>query len=468
MKKIYNLKKIKKIHFVGIGGIGISAIAKMMMKEGKKVSGTDLVISEIAEELKAKGAKFYKGHNARYLGKDTDLVIYSPAVPKGNPERKKARKLKIPELSYPEVLGILSRGKRTIAVSGTNGKTTTTAFSGLMLEAAGFDPTVIVGSKVKTFKEGNLRMGKGKYFVVEGCEWRAHMLNLLPYGIVLTNIEEDHLDYYRDLNHIIKTFEEYIQKLPKDGFLVLNADDPVSRRLKFPNVKVLTYGIKNKAQLVARNIKVKKEKQLFDLVRDGKKLGAFSVFVPGRFNIYNALAASSMALELGVSVDTIKKVLEGFPGTWRRFERIGKRGGAQIILDYAHHPTAIRETIRATKEFYPKKRILVVFQPHQHSRTKKLFYDFISSFDEADLIILSEIFDVVGREKEKDRNISSKDLIRELIKRYRDRAIEKKVLYAKDLDETKKLVLKNFKKNDVVLIMGAGDIYKIGEELVRK
>jgi UDP-N-acetylmuramate--alanine ligase len=462
-----NLRKIKKVHLIGVGGIGVSAVANMMLDLGKDTSGSDMAESKIIKELEKKGLIFYLGHKSENLAPDVDLVVYSPAIPADNPERQKAKKLDIPELSYPQMLGQLGKDRKVVAVSGTNGKTTTTSLLGLILEAAHEDPLVIVGSKVKNFKEGNLRLGEGEYFVVEACEYRAHMLNLDPQIIVLTNIEEDHLDYYKNLDHIIETFQKYVDKLPQDGLLILNNDDPVSREMiQKPKCKVATYGIKNKADVMAKNIRVKGERQYFDLTCSGQKIEmTFSLLVPGIFNIYNALAATATALELGVAPEIIKKVLENFTGTWRRFEKVGERGGAIIISDYAHHPTAVQGTIRAARDFYPGRRLVVVFQPHQRNRTKNLFGRFVKSLEGADVVILSEIYDVAGREEAEDQDISSKDIARELEKRYGDKF--KKVLFACHLEETIKLILENIKPNDLVLVMGAGDIFQVAEELVK-
>jgi len=481
-----DFNKIKKIYFVGIGGIGLSAIAKMMLAKKKKVFGSDLKMSEITTDLRKQGAKIFKGHKRENLASDTDLLIYSPAVPENNPERIKARKLGIPQFSYPEFLGMLSRQYFTIAISGTNGKSTTTSILGLILEKAGFDPTVIVGSKVPQWK-GNSRLGKSAFnirvnprlypresafLVVEACEWRAHMLNLQPKIIVLTNIEKDHLDYYRNLNHIIKTFQKYINKLPKNGILVFNADDKNLKKLK-PKSKKITYGIKNRADVSAKNIALKNGKQEFDIIYSKLKIHV-STSIPGLFNVYNMLAAVSTALALNIKPKKIKESLESFFGIWRRFEIINadKCGYLRkftpkitLISDYAHHPTAIFKTIKAVKEFYPNRRIVSVFQPHLHSRTKKLFNDFVKSFDLADLIIISEIYDVAGRDNI-DRDISSKDLVKEISLRFKNRKLKSKIIfYGRNLKETKEILLKNIKPNDVVLIMGAGDIYKIVNNL---
>lgn len=430
--------KIKKIFFVGIGGIGVSALAKLFSAQGWKVSGSDKYSSEITDELKKRGIKVFIGHKEKNLDSDTDLVIYSAAVRPEIPERKKAAELRIKQLSYPEALGLISKDKYTIAVSGTHGKSTTTAMLGLILTEAGLDPTIIVGSKVKHLGwDENLRVGQSKYFVVEGCEWQAHMLELKPKIIVLTNIEKDHLDYYKTFKNLKQAFKKYVRKLPKNGLLVINADDKVCLEIaKSAKCKVVTYGIKN------------------------KPFPQFTLRIPGQFNVYNALAASTCALELGVKPEIIKKVLTNFKGIWRRFQKMGEYKGALIFSDYAHHPTAVKETLRATKETYPDRRLVVVYQPHHFDRTKRLFSSFVRAFDEADFVILNEIYDVPGREVA--RKISSRDLVRELKKR------KIKAVFSKDLKETKKILLRQVKKGDIVLIMGAGDIYQLSTVLVDK
>lgn len=457
-----NLKEIKKVYFVGIGGIGVSALAKMMLLLGKKVVGSDLSFSEITNDLEKKGAKIFIGHQKENLDKRTDLLIYSPAVPENNPERMVAKELNIQEISYPEFLGELSKDYFAIAVSGTNGKTTTTAMLGLILEKAGLDPTVIVGSEVKSFPEGNFRLGKSRYLVVEGCEWNAHMLKLHPQIIVLTNLEEDHLDYYKDLDDIIFHFQKYIDRLPKDGKLILNNDDQNLRPKLLAKNEVIKYGIKNLAEMMAGKIEVDAGCQKFDLII-GAKVCQIKLKIPGLFNVYNALAAATAAFKLGVKPEIIKETLENYTGAWRRFETrslVINNLSLDIISDYAHHPTAIQGTIKAAKEFYPGRRLFVVFQPHHHNRTKTLFNDFIKSFDLADIVIIPEIYGVAGRELKADENVSSKDLVKEVVER-----THKKIIYAKDLIETKKIILENIQDDDVLLIMGAGDIYKVAEEL---
>ena len=464
-------KKFKKVHIIGIGGIGVSAVAKMALKLGKKITGSDATFSEITQDLKNKGALIYLKHKKENLSLDTDLVIYSTAALENNPERICAKVLNIPQLSYPEFLGELSKEKYTIAISGTNGKSTTTSILGLILEKAKFDPLVIVGSKVgRSSWEENLRMGKSNYFVVEACEYQANMLNLHPQIIILTNIEEDHLDYYKDIKDIRNTFQKYIEKLPQNGILVINGDDENIKKLNFKNLTslIITFGQKKGTDFQIKNI-IKKSGQVKFILQNLKLKGLsnfkinesveFTLQIPGLFNIYNVVAASVVAIRLGISLNVIKNVLANFKGIWRRFEKVGEKKGAIIISDYAHTPTAIQGTISAARDFYPFRRIVVAFQPHHRDRTKKLFDDFIKSFDRADFLILNEIFDVEGREDKKDKDISSKDLIKEIKKRLAFK--NRQVLYGKNLEETKKLILKNLESNDLILLLGAGDIYKI-------
>src|SRR5688572_10391167 len=335
------LDSASRIHVIGAGGIGVSAVARLLRHEGKEVTGSDVSRNETVDELIAAGIPVAVGHKAENLPEGADLVVYSGAVPPTNPERIAASQRGLRQLSYFEFIGEFSKERWTIAVSGTNGKSTTTAMLGLMLERGGLDPTVIVGSKVRTFPGKNLRLGESKYFVIEACEHEANMLKLHPKMIVLTNIEEDHLDFYRDLGHIRDTFMEYVHALPSDGKLVLNADDHVSFYELGPTVPFVTYGMENPADYKASDLSVGNGRQMFRIARtkDGsaEQLGGFELGVPGKFNVMNALAAATAALELGCPVEAVASTLREFTGIWRRFERAGERGGAAIISDYGHH-----------------------------------------------------------------------------------------------------------------------------------
>src|SRR5512142_1514139 len=459
-----------RIHVVGAGGIGVSAVARLLLHEGKKVTGSDVTRNETVDELIALGIPVAVGHHAANLPADADLVVYSDAVPKANPERAEAERRGIRQLSYFGFLGEFSKERWTVAVSGTNGKSTTTALLGLMLERAGFEPTVIVGSKVASFPGKNLRIGRGKHFVVEADEYNAHMLSLAPQMIVLTNIEEDHLDFYRDLAHIRDTFKEYVRRLPPDGQLVLNADDHVCFYELAPTVPFTTYAMDNPADYVARHAAVTTGMQTFQVVRTrgGKEeaVGDFALGVPGRFNVMNALAAATAAIELGANVDAVKAVLREFTGIWRRFERVGERKGAIVVSDYGHHPTAVRGTLEAARSFYPDRRIVLAFQPHQRNRTRKLFDEFVASFDGADLVLLPEIYDVAGREAPEDRGVSSRGLVEATKARDAERGVRREVLFGGTLDETLARLEAIIRPDDLVLLVGAGDIYTLAKKLV--
>ncbi|MBU0732245.1 UDP-N-acetylmuramate--L-alanine ligase [Patescibacteria group bacterium] len=451
---------IKKVYIIGIGGIGISGLARIFNDMGKQVVGSDMVQSEITDEVKKEGIQVIIGQDGSKIDESYDLIVFSDAVPKDNPERLKVGELGLDdkEFSYFDAAAeLMKEYEYAIAVSGTHGKTTTCAMIAEIMIKAGLDPTVIVGSKIKKLNS-NARLGKDKkYFIIEACEHKEHMMRLSPKAIVMTNIEEDHLDYYRDLEHIEMTFQNFINKLPKDGgLLVKNNDDSESRNLGFDG-RIISYGIEEKADVMAKAIKIKDQVQEFKV---GKE--KFKLKVPGKFNVYNALSAIAMARELGIDDEIIHDALFEFEGTWRRFEYVCEYKGAQVISDYAHHPTAVSGLINAAKDFFPKKRIFIVFQPHQHNRTKKLYKKFIESFDGADFVILQEIFDVPGREEDEDQNISSKEMAKEVEKR------GKYVFYSPDFKKTKQLLDEHLEKDNVLLIVGAGDIYLLVEELCSK
>ncbi|MFH0779782.1 MAG: UDP-N-acetylmuramate--L-alanine ligase [Parcubacteria group bacterium] len=454
-----DLTKYKNVFVCDIGGIGVSAVARFLRSKGIAVTGSEPVKSELTEKLESEGVKIYYEQKAENVTFMYDLFVYSAAATADHPERVKAKELGIPQKSYFEFVGEMSRDYQTIAVSGTNGKSTTTAMIAGILIDAQKDPTVIVGSKFEKLND-NFRLGNSDLFLVEACEYRAHMLLIKPEKIVLTNIEEEHLDFFKDLNHIIQTFQQYVNNLRnEDNLLVYNNDDVNIRKLILPKCRRVSYGLIHGANVWADNIRKLPGKQLFEVVYYGQNLGEFELPVPGDFNIYNALAAIAFCLSLDIPLVVIKKSLAEYRGIWRRFE-IVKNDKITVISDYAHHPTAVRSTLKAAREFFPGRRIVAVFQPHQHSRTKKLFNDFLKSFESADVVVISEIFDVAGREVE-DTEISSKDLVDTI------HATEpnKPVFFAIDLNETVEKVNALVRDEDVVLVMGAGDIYKINAKI---
>lgn len=446
-------EKYKHVHFVGIGGIGMSALAKWFLHEGVQVSGSDLVMTNLTKDLEQRRAQIFSGQSAENISDTVDLVIYSPAVPETNTERQRALELGIEQKTNFEMLGEISKDFSTIVVTGTNGKSTTTAMLGLILQEAGYDPTVLVGSLVPGFKDGNFRHGKSRFFVVEGCEYRANMTLLEPEMIVLTNIEEDHLDYYRDLNHIKETFQSFVDKLQGKGLIMLNGDDQVSVSLK--TNRSVRYASKDSSatyHVLTRTVEGGKQ-----MVKTNH--GDLVLQVPGSFNVMNALAAMGAAMEIGVPFETCARALSTFTGIWRRFERLGTWQGADVISDYAHHPTAIRETITAAKEFFPERRLVLYFQPHHHNRTKELFEGFVETLSGADVLIVNEIYDVAGRNE--DHDVSS----RELVEKIQQLNPNKTALYVAGFDEAKIEIESVIKEQDVLLIMGAGDIDTFARKL---
>jgi UDP-N-acetylmuramate--alanine ligase len=436
-----------RIHFVGIGGIGVSALAQYYLATGYSVSGSDLARSEITKLLQKKGVKiFLEKHSEKNLPRNTDLVVYSPAVKKDNPVLKEARKLGIKCQSYPQVLRKLTKKYFTIAVAGTHGKSTTTAMLALVLIKAGLDPTVIVGTKLKEFGNSNFRMGKSKILVIEACEYGASFLNYFPQMIVLTNIEREHLDYFKNLNNILKAFQKFVQHLPKNGMLIVNRDDKNIQKI-----------LNKKLQLKTKNYSIKQ--------KEAKKLKKI-LMVPGEYNIYNALAALTAARAINVPDKISFKALSEFKGVWRRFEikKVMINGKlSKIISDYAHHPTEIKAALKAAREKFPSKKIWCVFQPHQFQRTFYFFKDFIDVFRMAlsknwvDKLIITDIYDVAGREdKEIRKRVSSEKLAQKIN--------EQQAIYIPTIKKAQEYLRKNLKGREAVIIMGAGDIFKLSEQ----
>jgi len=460
MKKI---KDLNKVHLIGIGGIGVSAVAKLLFDYGKEVSGSDAGgASDLTENLKSSGVKIFYNHATENVPDDADLVIYSSAVPSDNPERLAADRYSIEQLSYAEFLGELTLEKKTIAVSGTHGKSTTTAMIGKIFEKAGLDPTVIVGTKVPGF-DGNLRLGKSDLLILEACEWKANMLKLSPTTIVLTNVEEDHLDFYKDLTDIKNHFQKYLDSLPLDnGFLAYNGDDEnIAELTKTKGYVLSAWGLDNsEVDVLGKELTIKDHKQFF-IVNNF----TYSLTVPGNYNVYNALAAITVAKHFGIEDKIIASALEQFTGTWRRFEIVGSAKdvqGSLVISDYAHHPTAVSSVIKAAKDFYPDHRLVLLFQPHHYDRTAKLFDDFVKCFDRSDVAVICEVYDVLGRQEDGLHTVSSKDLVEAAKKNQPG----KEIIYAPNILESEKIISNLLQPNDVLLVVGAGDIDKVARDLI--
>lgn len=451
-----NMENVRRVHLVGVGGIGVSAVAAFLARRGIVTSGTDLELptSEILPE-----GDFREGHHPEMINASVDLLIYSDAVPASDPERVRARELGIPEMNFADSLGLLTAGRDTIAVSGTHGKSTTTALLGLLFEAAGADPDVFVGAVVPSWKR-NVRFGSGNGpFIVEADEYRAHMMALSPQSILITNLELDHPDYYRDIVHLLSTFSGFLAKLPQDATGIINADDAHARHAAAAmTAKKVTFSVNGDADLLLRTSSHNPAN--FSLRWRSVELGEFTTPLPGTYNKYNIAAALAAFLSRSDRTDVIAPVLKNFHGIGRRFEVLGEIEKTIVISDYAHHPTALRSVLDAARERYPGKRVLVVFRPHQQERTRKLFDQYVQVIDKIPDLLLLEIYDVPGRESAEP--ISSRELLRAA---FMD-ANDGRHRYAASLAEAEDLLRAEIGKWDVLLIIGAGDADKLARRLV--
>jgi UDP-N-acetylmuramate--alanine ligase len=469
-----NFLQTKKIHFIGIGGIGVSALARFFRARGAEVSGSDRTDFDGAKDLESRGIKVYTKHAAENVSAACEAVVYSSAVPEDNPELVLAREKGILALDYVEALARIMESKYGVAVSGTNGKTTTTAILGKILEKEGWDPLVVVGGKVPGW-DSNLRLpGSGipgveekfpnNIFVAEACEYRRNMLKLRPKAIVLTNLEPEHLDYFKDFDDLKSAFAEYVKNLPDDGVLVYNADDPAFADIaEKTNARKVSFSVNGSADVAAYSVTGSASGQVFRLRFEEEEFGVFTVHLPGLFNVYNAVAAAAAALALGAQEENIRLALGEFTGTWRRFEKVGMFKNKLVISDYAHHPTSVRGTIQAAREMYPDKKLFVIFQPHQKDRTIKMLSDFASALSTADGLLLAEIYEVAGR-NDAPKEVSSRDLKSAVESLHGNLAVG----YARDSKEAERIIREISDPYDIILIMGAGDIYTVAENLVKK
>ncbi len=431
-----NFESVKKVHCIGIGGIGVSAIARYFLSLGAVVTGTDVADSDLIEQLKKEGINIVIGHSSDYVRDSVDLVVYSPAVPKENPERIQAAKRDIVQMSYPEVLGEISKTRPTIAVTGMHGKSTTTAMLGVLFETAGLDPLVIVGTQVPQFEKENIRLSQSADapFIVEACEYRGHMNYLSPQMVVITNIEEEHLDFYRDIHHIIETFQEFVDRVPAEGTIVRLERDAILHPL----------------------MSAADELQCDPSVLD---IAGVSVPVPGEHNRENAALAYCAARMWGVKDDMLKAGLEAYSGIWRRFEVVGSYDDTTVISDYGHHPTEIRSTLQAARDAYPDKKLLLVFQPHQYDRTKKLFDDFIDELQKWDGVVVVDVYDVAGREELK--SVGSPNIVAALQDLTR-------VWFGGSVEDSQSVVERLASDFDVVVVMGAGTVDGVARRMTNK
>ena len=457
------LKEFKHIHCIGIGGIGLSAVAELLASRGCVVSGSDMKLSDVTAHLMSRGIKVYEGHDADHI-KGVDLIVYSAAVSPENPELIAAEAQGIPVVTRAEALGALMHDYPTsIAISGTHGKTTTTSMVSLILDNFKTDPTILIGGNLPQY-HGNVKIGKSDYFVTEACEYMDSFLSLRPKIEIILNIDSDHLDYFKDMEHIVNSFDKFAALIPNDGMIFAYDANPfVSGIIQNDELRdrVVTYGFSPHSDFYSSNIKFDNNGYpSFDVYNRGTLLGRVQLSVPGEHNISNAMASIACCYTLGVSIESMIETLKDFTGTQRRFDIIGETSNNVLIIDdYAHHPTEIKATLKAAQKM-PHGRLWCLFQPHTYTRTMALFDEFTKCFENADVLIMAEIY--AAREKNIHK-ISSRELINEI----KQQQPTKEAYYFNSLEEIATFVSNNAQPGDVVITMGAGDIYKVAELLMK-
>lgn len=445
------------IYFVGIGGIGMSAIAELLLSLGYRVSGSDVKLSPITQRLSSLGAFIFKGHRAEQLN-DADVVVTSTAIAKDNPEVVEAEKRCIRTIARAEMLAELMRIKYAIAVSGAHGKTSTTSMVATILNEAGLDPTVVVGGLLKSLGT-NARHGKGDYIVAEADESDGSFLKYSPAIAAVTNIDLEHLDYYNGIEDIKDNFVQFINSVPFYGLAVLCLDNEhIQQILPRITARYTTFGLNAQADLEAREICLTGRRGCFTVVHKKEALGEITLNLAGKHNISNALAAIAVALELKVDFKVIKGALEKIEGVARRLEIKGEKKGITVVDDYGHHPTEVKTTLAAVREAWPDKRIVVVFQPHRFTRTRDLFNDFTRAFYQSDLLFVLPIY---AASEPPIEGIDSLKLCRGI-----EEHGHKQVSCVKDFETCISILSSTLNPGDLVLTLGAGDVYNLGERLL--
>ncbi|CAM2856898.1 UDP-N-acetylmuramate--L-alanine ligase [Hathewaya histolytica] len=447
----------KKVHFIGIGGISMSGLAEILLKDGVSVSGSDMKESHITEKLRALGASIYIGHNEKNV-EDKDVIVYTAAISSDNPELIKSKELNLIMYNRAEFLGeIMKSYKYNIAVSGTHGKTTTTSMVSHIALSGKLDPTILVGGELDIIK-GNILVGNSEYLITEACEYKESFLKFYPYIGIILNIDADHLDYYKDINHIKEAFSKFIDIIPKDGYLIANAEDKnIMSIIDKAECNVMTFGINN-GTLRAKDIVFNNNGNAsYTVSMDGEDLFRLNLSVPGEHNILNSLSTIGSALSLNIPYEDIKHGLESFHGTHRRFEVKGVKNGVTVIDDYAHHPTEILSSIKTALK-YPHNKIYCLFQPHTYTRTYSLFNEFCSCFDGVDKLLVADIY--AAREKDTGL-VHSKNLAQKIKEKNID------TLYMPSFEAMDKYLKDNCTEGDLILTVGAGDINKVGESYLK-
>jgi len=448
------------IHFIGVGGCGMSGIAEFVLTEGGRVSGSDLNASAATDRLARLGATVCVGHDAANLPAETDLVVYSAAIKEGNPERVEAGRRGLPAVKYAEFLGRLMTLRDGIAVAGTHGKSTTTAMLAWILSEAGLDPSFVIGADVPQLGGCGSRVGAGRHLVVEACEYDRSFLNLSPRAATILNIEMDHLDYYSDLADIRSAFADLAARVHPDGLLVINGTDLGRREVVAKAASAVeTFGVGGEWDWHAEHLETDRGRFAFDVYRRGALYGSMRLAIPGRHHVFNALAATALAAWAGATPEAIRDALARFTGVMRRMEVLGNAAGVTVVDDYAHHPTEILVTLKAAKERFAPKRLWVVFQPHQHSRTRFLLKDFAWALTVADKTIVPDIYFVRDSEQERQA-VRSQDLVDEIQQLGAD------ALYLAQFDSIRRYLVESLGPGDVLMTMGAGSVWRLAEPLL--
>lgn len=447
------------IHMVGIGGIGMSGMAEILLHQGYKVTGSDQSRSETTDRLEKLGAKIYFSHNASNID-NSDVVVYTSAVKADeNEETREAQSRQIPVIKRSEMLAELMRMKFGIGIAGTHGKTTTTTMTGHVIQDGNFDPTIIVGGKVHSFDKTNAVVGKGDIIIVEADEYDRTFLKLSPSIAVITNIEAEHLDIYKDLDDVKRAFTKFANKVPFYGAVIVCLDDPEVGSI-LPDIKrrVITYGYNPQAMVRAVKITHDSFKCSFNVFFENEMLGSIELKVPGDHNVKNALAAITVGIELGIPFERIKSGLDRFTGVFRRFQIKLNSDDLIVIDDYAHHPTEVQATIQAARNGWPEKRIVAVFQPHLFSRTQHMYKEFGHSFFNAEKLIVTGIYP----SREKPIEGVTGQLVSDTAKRFGHKSVH----YLEEITELPQLLKEVTQKGDIIITMGAGDIYKYNQMFV--
>jgi UDP-N-acetylmuramate--alanine ligase len=449
-------KNIQKVHFVGIGGIGMSGIAEILLNQGFEITGSDKSLSEVTERLSGLGIKVYEGHSRENV-KDADVLVYSSAVTIDNPEVEEAIARKIPVIKRSEMLAETMRLKYGIGIAGTHGKTTTTSMVGLTLTEGNIDPTIIVGGKLSGLGGTNARLGNGDFIVVEADEFDRSFLKLTPAIAAITTLESEHLDTYKDIDDIKSAFIEFANKVPFYGFVVLCMDEPALREIiQQINKKVLTYGLSPEADIRAVDITHEKFFSSFTVLYKEKELGKIKLRIPGSHNVKNSLVAVCIGIELGVEFNIIKKALESFTGVYRRFE-VKYNKEILVVDDYAHHPTETGATLAGIRDGW-NNRLVAVFQPHLYSRTRDFYQEFGKSFLNSDVFVCTDVYPA----RENPINGITGKLIADAAKNLG----HKNVIYVPEKNDIPEVLSELKQAGDIIITMGAGDIWKFGEKFI--